>query len=493
MSQPLPLAERGDSTLTRPHVPDRPLESRTRAPLRSENEHETLGHRLYGANVVTLLGRDAATVRPAVRAVRAGRWKCRFIDPYAFWFSISYICYFALRLATESVVSREDFTYFYVCGAAVIVLAYLITDPNAIPSFWQVFGFASYVAVRYAMGRGSGNSEIQQISVFQYCSPTLFFVLGYQIWRRGWFDRLVLVFSVLSAVSLAVGLYQHFFGGLEDFFLKTALDKAVVAGEVERRCSSLAGNSLATAFLAAVCLLCAVGRRRRSFSIMLVAGVSLLATLSRGGVVMTAIGLACRLLARARRYRIRSSRFIAPILAGLALLGILGYLADSRAGNVYSARLMDTFNIREGGNASRVESWEVAFAMWWTNPVFGAGLGQLGASPVKYGFAQLAPESTYLKILGETGIAGMILYLLAVLPPVIGAIRKARVDTPSAAERAQRDVSVVLAILGGGLFLQNTEYDFFAGIFWLWLGGLAAYTRCGIQSSAEVPLCTATK
>jgi O-antigen ligase len=182
------------------------------------------------------------------------------------------------------------------------------------------------------------------------------------------------------------------------------------------------------------------------------------------------------------------------MLGGLALLGISLYVAYPGEGNMYSKRLMDTFNMDEGGNATRGDSWGTAFAIWRTNPVFGVGLGQLGGSPVKYGVAQLAPESTYLKTLGETGVVGMGLYLLAVLPPIIGAIGRTRIDTRATAQRAQRDVSIVIAILVGGLFLQNVEYDFFAGIFWLWLGGLSAYARCGLQLlRPEAPLWTVTR
>ena len=462
---------------------------------RLENGDQNVGRRLGGASVFPSFSRqDAGAMRTAMRAASAGRWKCRFVDSVAGWFCILYLCYFVLRLATETVIPREDFTYFYAGGAVAIVLAYLITDPKTIPAYWQVFVFACYVTARYVAGRGSGNSEIQQISAFQYCVPSLFFVLGHQLWRRGWFERLASVFVVLSTASLAVGLYHHFFGGLDDFFSKTILDKALVAGEAERRCSSLAGASLATGFLATLCLLCTVGRMRRSLSVLLLAGVSLLATLSRGGVVMTAFGLASRLLANARRYRSRSRRRTVTMLGGLALLGISLYVAYPGEGNMYSKRLMDTFNMDEGGNATRGDSWGTAFAIWRTNPVFGVGLGQLGGSPVKYGVAQLAPESTYLKTLGETGGVGMGLYLLAVLPPIIGAIGRTRIDTRATAQRAQRDVSIVIAILVGGLFLQNVEYDFFAGIFWLWLGGLSAYARCGLQLlRPEAPLWTVTR
>jgi O-antigen ligase len=345
--------------------------------------------------------------------------------------------------------------------------------------FLPVFLYGFYLVVRFIAFEN--NSEFAAISFFQYVAPLAFFILGFYLWRVRQFQVISGVFAFATAFSLLLGLAYYFEGFGEALFENLKVEVTVSGGDLVRRVSSLAGYSLGTGFLAALGVLFSLRLPRwQRVPLMMLFSISLLNSYSRGALLMVLAGVSIWISLPVHQVKYsRSVRQVAVLLLVLVLL-IVSYLIFSSVTPQLAGPFQDRFinnliNPEEEGNYARLFAWQWTLGIWQQNPLFGVGFGRLGSTVAAADTSSLAPESMYLKILGELGVLGLLFYLLAVAVPLTRSVKQVYREQTGDRKLAGILIGSVVAVLLGGIVLQNIESDFFALLFWLFLGGLGAY------------------
>lgn len=212
-------------------------------------------------------------------------------------------------------------------------------------------------------------------------------------------------FTILGGFTAAVFCAAQFYSG--NFYSGTLMRASMIAGEREED-----PNQFALTLLLPLAL--ALGRlfssRKRSEKILLAVavaliGLGLLLTMSRGAL------LAILVLLLVFVYKLRASwRVFLPI--GILLL-VSVVLPES-----FFDRLREAVSSRGAG---RFDIWIAGLHAAWHHGLWGAGLENFrtayndvaGASPVFRGFARAA-HNTYLGLLVEFGVAGLLCFALAI-------------------------------------------------------------------------------
>ena len=112
----------------------------------------------------------------------------------------------------------------------------------------------------------------------------------------------------------------------------------------------------------------------------------------------------------------------------LALVGIAGLAAAPFVAGGVVDRLLLAFTPEywaKASNQGRVEFWSRAIAIWKEYPIFGTGIGTVGDSVavVKKVPGATWIDNQYLKLLAETGIVGIIPYMLMILTPIVNGFK----------------------------------------------------------------------
>ncbi|KEO83303.1 O-antigen ligase family protein [Tumebacillus flagellatus] len=108
----------------------------------------------------------------------------------------------------------------------------------------------------------------------------------------------------------------------------------------------------------------------------------------------------------------------------LAGIGIVGLIAAPFVAPDVVHRLTLAFTpeyLNKSSNKGRVEFWTRAFDIWKRYPVFGTGLGTAGDSVATRHNMPGATwiDNQYMKLLAETGLAGLLAYVAMIVTPVI--------------------------------------------------------------------------
>lgn len=404
---------------------------------------------------------------------------------------ILWFTFFTLRSALALIIPRDLFTYGIGGIAAVLALA-LAKHLPARPALGLTASYAGYLILQF-LARGNFE-KLQLITLSQYVFPISFAVLGYVLWVKKAHEKIIWLLVLLISVSCFAGLLNHYTGFAPEIFLLNVFDRAEVAGEVLNRAGSLAGGSIITGLAAALAALLVTSLPRGFWVVLPLLIVSLVATLSRGGMVVFLVGLPVTLWLRLPqdpvRRRVEGRRASGLLLGVMVILGAAMALSGKGEGGAPAARLLgDLLDFKEEGNAARLASWLNAIDIWSQSPLFGNGTGILGATGVieqrMAGRNALAAESMYLQILGELGAVGLVLYGLALLllfgDAFTGLLSRKRSPGRSL---ASAEFGCAIAIAAGGLFLQNLS-DFTGSLFWFFIGGLLGY-RSETQSGETV-------
>jgi O-antigen ligase len=160
------------------------------------------------------------------------------------------------------------------------------------------------------------------------------------------------------------------------------------------------------------------GERRRTPLIviaLILAGLTLaalLATQSRGGIVVLVVGIAMFFVLSSMKFR--SGRAIGVAVSAVLMMAALGL--------AFGAEAIGRFTSREAGEVSthlRVLVWKDALQMWKDAPLFGHGLASFGGIFPMYQTVQvgsaivLHPESSWLLWLVEFGVIPLGIVLVA--------------------------------------------------------------------------------
>lgn len=190
--------------------------------------------------------------------------------------------------------------------------------------------------------------------------------------------------------------------------------------------------------------------------------VGVLATQSRGGVVALIAGVVCALLV------FRGHR-AALLAAAVALATVPLALSAALPG------AFERFTDAEEGGTGRADIWKVALAVAEDHPVIGVGIGNFSVHSPRY-VDELGPlervdlvaeqllvtHNAYLELLVETGIVGLLLFLVVISGSALAGWRAARradvLGERYLAILAQSVFVATIAFLAGALFISS-GYD----------------------------------
>lgn len=191
---------------------------------------------------------------------------------------------------------------------------------------------------------------------------------------------------------------------------------------------------------------------------MLLTGIAVLGTYSRGGLIgLFVIGIA--LLVKGRR------RFAVALT--LVLIGSVAYHFmppewTARMGTLHDARQTDS-------GETRIQSWKFAANVALHRPLTGGGFEAYSSTPLWEAYAppgsiQRAVHSIYFRTLGEQGFVGLAIFLGLLLCTWrnCGAVRKRCRDEPSlkwAYDLASMLQVSLLAFMSSGAFLPMPYFD----------------------------------
>ncbi|MFQ5691313.1 MAG: O-antigen ligase family protein, partial [Gemmatimonadota bacterium] len=235
-------------------------------------------------------------------------------------------------------------------------------------------------------------------------------------------------------------------------------------------------------------------RRGAQLSVALLIGLVLL-TQSRGGLLALALfGLVIGLKSLSSRRRVQSLVVIAFLAVG-ALIAAPQNAIDRMADLKKAIVDRDLYEADQNRSAvQRYTIWKVARQIYREHPLFGVGLGAYPQENAKVAgrshTMQLAggersSHSTYLSVLAETGLPGLLLFLGMILHTLLrsrAARKRATGRAPDLARQLWLVEAAFLAYLAAGVFGTYGQLSF----LYIQLALLAAVS-CLLGATARLP------
>jgi putative inorganic carbon (hco3(-)) transporter len=338
---------------------------------------------------------------------------------------------------------------------------------------YLLFAFLAWCGISIAWAEDVGNATSSMIRL----GLAVIFLLMVHSAVKTPRDLRILAWAFVSGASMSA-LYGFAFGlSAEGRFVGGSGDANFMA-------SVLVSSIVIAAFMLAATS--STSRRLLLLAFITIDFVALLQTQSRGGLIALAVALvsSCFLAGRLR------SRVIATSLVVVALgLGYYAVLAPAQL------RTRAT-NISASGSAGRTDLWGVAWQIVKDRPVQGVGLDNFQTAESRYVTGtfnilnvqrfrrlDLVTHNTYLQVVTELGIVGLVLFLAVIVASVALAVRALRIlgqGQDWATDAIARGVT-------SGVIGLLTAYIFLSGIYqkqlWLLLGLLAAIPTMAAQSA----------
>lgn len=381
--------------------------------------------------------------------------------------------YFPFRLILEKIITREQFVVLYATITLLVVISFFLKYGIYKREIIFIALISSYFTRLMLQMLTENTSFFTIISFFQYAFPIFFVFIGMRISNgyRNKFEKRLFLFAFISVLF---GLLNSSLGLFPEYIYST--DRTIVAGIVVNRVGSLMGPSLATGGLAGISLamLFSSGLSKVTFKTWLLGVVliaSVLLTFSRGGLIFFLVILLfiSKKYSAGRTIERKKEKLLSLYLMLIIFLIVVNLMPLFRHFNnslILERFVFDLFSSEEAGNSHRVLLMKKAWDIIVENPFGGKGYGYLGATAVERGVVgSFTPENYYLKLLGETGVFNLLLFLGASIKTlVVGFKIKDSEKYPY--------IGLILGFLIWSLFLQTLEYDFFAIVFWYSIGSI---------------------
>ena len=302
----------------------------------------------------------------------------------------------------------------------------------------------SAVSIVWAHNRAAATTSTYQLVL----DLTLFPIIFYAIRRREHFTWILAAFILGAFVSALIGLGQH--GSRQTGAL----------GDADSE-----GTLLAVALILLVGLLACLPRgsaaRRWGPVGLLLLAVGVINAGSRGGLVALGCGVAAGVVFGGRW---RPQAAVLLLVAG----GAFGLYVTTLAPHAASAHLSGS------GSTGRSDLWKIGLRVFETHPIGGAGAGNFSSVSVDY--LQQVPNvsagqyvisqkpklvhNTYLELLADLGIPGLLAFLAIVVGSISAALKAAgiyeRLGDPGAELMSRCVALAVVAELTGAFFITAT-------------------------------------
>ena len=336
-----------------------------------------------------------------------------------------------------------------------------------------VLGIAQSVAVTDEAGRRTGIS--MDVEATRTATTTLFFLLAFFLAAANFFDspqrlRALTRFLIVYGLALAVfALIQHFAWDGRFYWLRQTTQQNVFGPFVNRNHYAGYMEMLAPLPMAMIAVR-GLGKEARLFygfaAVMM--GLSVVVSLSRGGMISLAAGMMFVLIAslhRARRARREgaspqnrlSSILFAVVIAASILAGVIWIGADPVIDRI--AQTISDAPRQETEHFSRQWMWRDSWTIFRAHPFVGAGLGAFETAYPIYGHGNgrlivAQAHNDYLQALTDAGIIGGLAALSFIAFVFRAFVRAIKAKDPLVAGLAVG--------CGGGLFamLIHSLFDF---------------------------------
>ena len=252
-----------------------------------------------------------------------------------------------------------------------------------------------------------------------------------------------------------------------------AADSVTAAGDLNRISGTIGDpNLLASVLIVGIILALALAldakRAPTSRILCVLAAVlcftAVVATVSRGGVIAMGAALVAMILFAGKR---RGRAILgATILAALAIGYFAAFASDTQLSRLETA----------DGGSGRTDIWKVGWRMVEANPGHGVGAGNFSVSSIHYLFVEpgaversdfivdtpAVAHNSYLEVLAELGIPGILLFLLIIIVSIAAAVRAAQAFArcgEDGLELIARGVAVALCSILAADFFLAAEYS----------------------------------
>lgn len=235
------------------------------------------------------------------------------------------------------------------------------------------------------------------------------------------------------ALQLVIAVADAFLGGYAIYAKMTGT--ATIEGTRAAAVGLLGDpNDLALAllmsfpFLLSACIETRGGRRAAFVVLLALVFGGIIATQSRGGILGLGAGLFFLL-----KHRIKSKAVVYGAV-GLAVAGLVTVMG------VKSRQGLGSGGIDESAQG-RIDAWESGLRMFKAHPLFGVGVEAFPANYQLYAvnpvdWRQKATHNTYIQALAETGMAGIVPFMMLLGLSVRAASRLPKDQAPRGLERA---------------------------------------------------------
>lgn len=221
--------------------------------------------------------------------------------------------------------------------------------------------------------------------------------------------------------------------------------------------------------------------------------IGLFLTLSRGGWVQAAISLATL---GVFLFLDRGSAIIFNIANTVKRVSLIGIPSiclillilpiNWAAFSLYSSRMYAIFDwVSDPGNVNRIQIWSSAWQRFESSPIVGLGLGSATNALSKINnldSTSQITESYYLKLLVESGIIGLLLFVAVNVMLLGKTIQMIKSSHPIALEYRWLSIGIFSSVVGllcEIATLQSLETQIINGMYWYFVGiifGLALVT-----------------
>lgn len=283
---------------------------------------------------------------------------------------------------------------------------------------------------------------------------------------------LVLELLLFPIVFDAIRRREHFVWVLGAFVLGAVVSGLVGLGQHGSRQVGAVGDADSEGILLATSLILLIGflaslapgsrLKRWGWIGVLIVLAGLINAGSRSGLVALGCGLAAGALFGGRW---RSTAIAALLVAA----GATGLYVTTLAPHAAAAHLSDS------GSTGRTDLWRVGLRVWEAHPIIGVGAGNFAGVSADYvqkldnitfGYLIVAQKpkpahNTYLELLDDLGIPGLIAFLTIAVASISAALKSARIyerigDTR--AEAMSRCVALaIVAMLSGAFFISDSS------------------------------------
>ena len=150
--------------------------------------------------------------------------------------------------------------------------------------------------------------------------------------------------------------------------------------------------------------------------------VALLATSKRGPLIAVAASLALALFVGSGKYKFDAFvKIIFSIVAGIFVLGVLAQVFPQITAVFDRFQEVSASATDADATNGRSYLWARAYELWQSNPIIGHGWGTYRYYwEGRLDVATSTAHNVFLNLLSEVGVVGLLVFLVAAIPPLIG-------------------------------------------------------------------------